>query len=148
MCKSLTVFEGALLSATGFSLLLTDCMIFGNTQIPLVKYLMYRYRLMPVRTLILCLCGEDKRMCKQGSWKHHRHLGSTTELKFQHGCRLGWQTLMTGVEIRTTGQLPPHLKEITHLRHFFRTLSIIFTRHVFILFSETRIISQTKSWVS
>ena len=40
------------------------------------------------------------------------------------------------------------LKEITHLRHFSKTLLIIFTIQFFILFSETLIISQTKSWAS
>ena len=40
------------------------------------------------------------------------------------------------------------LKEITHLRHFSKTLLIIFTIQFFILFSEIPIISQTKSWVS
>ena len=40
------------------------------------------------------------------------------------------------------------LKEIIHLRHFSKTLPIIFTIQFFILFSETLIISPTKSWVS
>ena len=39
-------------------------------------------------------------------------------------------------------------KEVTHLRHFSKTLSISFTMQFLILFSETLIISQTKSWVS
>ena len=40
------------------------------------------------------------------------------------------------------------MKEITHLRHFFENIVNNFTIQFFILFSETLIISQTKSWAS
>ena len=49
------------------------------------------------------------------------------------------------------GVPPPagrRLKETTHLRHFFENIVNNFHNTVFILFSETLIISQTKSWVS
>ena len=49
---------------------------------------------------------------------------------------------------RKTWEMGQILKEIKHHRYFSKTLSIIFTIQFIILFSETLIISQTKSRVS
>ena len=62
-----------------------------------------------------------------------------------------WQALVETLQYISTHMwiVSIHiLKEITNLRHFLKTLSIICTIQFFILFSETLIISQTKSWVS